>query len=59
MAYGSKLSHRHPKIKARGRIAAMMNAKPVKPIRARFVLVVSDLKPDPRAGDVARCWLQI
>ena len=20
---------------------------------------VSDLKPDPRAGDVARCWLQI
>jgi hypothetical protein len=41
------------------RIAAMINAKPVKPVRERFVLVVSDLKPDPRAGEVARCWLQI
>jgi len=25
---------------------------------ARFVLVVSGVKPDPRVGDVARCWLQ-
>jgi hypothetical protein len=35
------------------------DAKPVMPARERFVLVVSDLKPDPRAGEVARCWLQI
>jgi hypothetical protein len=33
--------------------------KQVMPVRARFVLVVLDLKPDPRAGDVARYWLQI
>ena len=41
------------------RVAAMMNKKPVMPVRARCVLVVSGLKPDPRAGDGARCWLQI
>ena len=33
--------------------------KSVMPVRARFVLVVSGLKPDPRTGDMARCWLQI
>ena len=37
-----------------GRIAAMMNAKPVTAVRVWFVLVVSDLKPDPRAGDGGR-----
>jgi len=33
-------------------IAAMMIAKPVRPVRAKFVLVVSDLKPVLRAGDM-------
>jgi hypothetical protein len=33
--------------------------KQVMPVRARFVLMMSDLKPYSRAGDVARCWLQI
>ena len=28
-------------------------------VRARFDLVVSDLKPVPRAGEGARCWFQI
>ena len=37
----------------------MMNKKPVMPVRARCVLVVSDLKPDLRAGDGVRCWWQI
>ena len=30
----------------------MMIAEPVTPVRARFVLVVSDLKPVLRAGDM-------
>jgi len=40
------------------KVAAMMIAEPVTPVRARFVLVVSALKPVLRAGDRARGWLQ-
>jgi hypothetical protein len=32
--------------------------QPMMFFRASFLLVVSDLKPDPREGDGARCWLQ-
>ena len=28
-------------------------------VRSRFDLEVSDLQPEPRAGDGARCWFQI
>jgi hypothetical protein len=31
----------------------------VRPVRAIFALVVSDLKPVPRVGDGAQCWFQI
>ena len=40
-------------------IRGQVERKPVMPVRAQIVLVVSSLKTDPRAGDVARCWLQI
>jgi hypothetical protein len=44
---------------ATGKDRGQDERKPVTLVRARFVLLVSDLKPDQRAGDVARCWLQI
>jgi hypothetical protein len=41
-----------------GKFAVTVSAKIMVSGRAKFFLVVSDLKPVLRDGDRARCWLQ-